>query len=318
MLTPNFTLAPLITLESVRAALAGLVFLYLALLAGSIVLRALRVSIGTALERYAYALIAGLGAWGIIGFGAAVLGVFTPLALSFVAALILILARRDIVAHIRALRALLAPDGARRAKEYFFSQTACKLLILFWLAANAALVFVPLTGHDTLDYHFPIIESITRNEGLGFGLERTPIPFFGEIIYAVPIALFHETRAVISGPGPTGEAKNAVEGPFAFQLVQWSTMPLLLIVLYGAARRHLRQSFLPLLLVLLVLSLMDLWREVFHGGYIDMLAYLFGAASTLLLFNAAATPQSAVHTVKHPMFNSTKLLNIGCLTVLNY
>ncbi|MDZ4285039.1 MAG: hypothetical protein U1A28_04395 [Patescibacteria group bacterium] len=303
MLSPVFTLSPLLTLESARAALAGVFFLYLALLLGGLLLRALRITFDTTLERVAYATIIGLGVWGLIGFSAAVLGIFTPALLWAAAACILLFARRDVRAHTRALRSLPRAGETQSIKARFLSYTALKFLILLWLALNAALIFVPLTGHDTLDYHYPIIESIARNQGLSVGLESTPIPFFGEIIYAVPTTLFGETGRLIKGPGEKGSEKNAIEGPFAFQLVQWSTMPFLLIVLYGAAQRHLRQSFLPFMLVLLVLSLMDLWREVFHGGYVDMLAYLFGAASILLLFKEAAAPRD------------NKMLNIRCLTV---
>jgi len=310
MLTPVFTLAPVITLESARAALAGVFFLYLALLLGGALLRALRASFASRLEHAAYAITVGLGAWGLIGFSATVLGIFTPLFLWTAAICVLIFGRHDVRRHAHALRQLLKPGGAQQIKARFLSYTALKLLILLWLTLNAALIFVPLTGHDTLDYHFPIIESIARNEGLSFGLESTPIPFFGEIIYAIPTALFGEEGALIKGPGE----KNAIEGPFVFQLVQWSTMPLLLIVLFGAAQRHLRQSFLPFMLVLLVLSLMDLWREVFHGGYVDMLAYLFGAVSVLLLFKAAADPHKTSAALRPP---SAQMLNIGCLTVSN-
>jgi hypothetical protein len=302
MLSPIFTLTPLITLESARAALAGVFFLYLALLLGGVLLRALRVSFDSALERGAYAIITGLGVWGLVGFALAVFGLFTQALLSAAAVLVLILARRDIAAHIRALRSFCAPGGAQRAKAYFLSHTGFKLLILVWLATNAALIFVPLTGHDTLDYHYTIIDGIARNRGLAPGLSLTPIPFFGEIVYAVPTALFSDTGTLTSGPGE----RNAIDGPFAFQLVQWSTMPLLLMVLYGAARRFLRQSFLPFVLVLFVLSLMDLWREVFHGGYIDMLAYLFGAASVLVLFRVSAASRE-----------NNKLRDIRCPAVLS-
>ncbi len=252
----------------------GLLVVYASFLIGAEWLGALRVSFASPTKRFAYALLLGYGAFGITGFVCAWFGVFrAPYLWAFVGVIVLVSSRR-IREHARVLfssgnRSILL----RHIKEWFSENRWLKILAVTWVVINISLVFVPLTGHDTLDYHFPVMQDLVKTGKLTFTGAVPSYKFFpvlAEIIYAVPIVLFHETTA-----------------PFVFQFLQYIAFVILLMLIYAFVRSRVTYAFLAPVAVLLTLSLMDLEREVMHGGYIDVMVMLFGTASTLLLIDYA-------------------------------
>ncbi|MDP3795516.1 MAG: hypothetical protein Q8R13_06400, partial [bacterium] len=103
------------------------------------------------------------------------------------------------------------------------------------------------------------------------------MPLLAETIYVIPMIAFGNTAA-----------------PFVFQLLQYSTLVLLLGLVYAFLRERLGHSFLAFLGLFFVLALFDLEREVLHGGYTDVFVYLFGLGSLLLVVEYCATPAARV------------------------
>lgn len=248
------------------------VFSYLAFVAGELLLRVLAVRTGSAARHGAYALMAGYGIFGFVGTILGAVGVFTPQALWGAALVILVASGPVLRSHWASLKRFRwGAVGASFAQESFGTMLL-RFVIALWLMAIFFIVFVPITGHDTLDYHFPVMRALVETGTFDFSAaSRTPLPLFGETLYAVPIAMFGETAA-----------------PFMFQVFQYIALVLLLILIYAFLRDRVRHPFFALLGVLFVLSLMDLLREVLHGGYVDVIGFLYGIASVLIVIEHVA------------------------------
>lgn len=253
-----------------------IVLSYLALLGGEHVLRVLRVPPGPVLRRFAYALLAGFGLIGIAGTALGAIGAFTPQALWSLALFLLVASWRTIRSHWLSVKRFRVRAVAASLRGESFGMMLLRFVIGLWLTANFFIAFVPLTGHDTLDYHFPVMEGLVRTGTLDLSAaSRTPLPVFGEALYAVPIAMFGETGA-----------------PYVFQLLQYGVMALLAVLIYAFLRDRVRHPLFALLGVLLTFSLTDLWREVLHGGYVDVIGFLYGIASVLIVVEHAANREA--------------------------
>lgn len=245
-------------------------FTYAAYLAGALILRRLRIVGDDRFFFRTYACLAGFAAFGWAGMVLAALGIFTASALWLVLASVALIGRRDIARHLEVAAAWVkSRERKGRVRRFFAEHGFLKGVILAWLLLNLLIVFVPITGHDTLDYHLPIIQSIVAEGRLTFdpSIPSYPhLPVMGEILYAIPMALFG----------------NNTE-PFTFQLFQYLALPFMLLIVYDLLRGALRERFLGFASLLGILAIMDFEREVLHGGYVDVYAFLFGMGSFFLI-----------------------------------
>jgi len=248
----------------------SLIYIYASFLAGSFLLGKIGLDLNSQLKRMAYSVMSGYAIFGIYGMLLAVAGLFEPVYLRAFLALIVLGSARTIVRHVTGF---FAADYSKekiiqRLKAAADGALFLKLLIALWIVVNFAVVLVPITGHDTLDYHLPIIMNLINEGRMNFdtALPSRFLPIFGEVIYAAPIAIFG----------------NLAE-PFVFQVMQYSFLILFAILIYEFLKPRISNRFLGLAAVLLLFSIMDFQREIMHGGYIDVLAFLFGSASALLL-----------------------------------
>ncbi|MEK7527050.1 MAG: hypothetical protein AAB537_01375, partial [Patescibacteria group bacterium] len=166
-------------IHNLQIFLEALLFIYLARLTGALIIN----------FRFDYSIIGGLGTLGLIGLALAAFGIFTAPAIWLVFIAIALLARKIIAADLATIKKI-------EIKKVFAGTTFLKIIIVVWLLANLLIVFVPLTGHDTLDYHLPIIQDLVSSERLTFNQEISAyvyLPILGEIIYALPTAAFGET-----------------------------------------------------------------------------------------------------------------------------
>lgn len=230
---------------------AALLFIYFSRLGGSFFSR-----------HPVYSILAGYGVFGLAGLFLGLSGLFQPLYLWVFAAVLLILSRKQIASDIGFIKNF-------SLRPLFQDNLFLKVLLGLWLLTNFLIVFVPITGHDTLSYHLPIIRDLIQTGRLTFTSEIQQydfLPVLGEIFYAVPLALFGNTS-----------------DPYIFQLLQYSVLILFLILIHNFLKDKIQNKFLIWAALLMILSIMDFQREILHGGYVDVLAYLFGIASTLLI-----------------------------------
>ncbi|GEM_PF-1881366 len=272
------------TFHNLEILLEASLFIYVSFLAGNLALKAAGIQFSSSAKKVAYSVMLGYGIFGTAGLLLAVLGKFTALNIRLVFIAVAILSLREILTHLRSL--VNSSFSFVKFKIYFnrfFRENFfLKLIVAVWLIINFAVVFVPITGHDTLDYHLPLIKSILDKGRIDFYLSSSGyfptilsgtvpskfLPLLGEIIYTAPLLIF-----------------NNFNEPFIFQLLQYSMLILLIALLYDFLRERLENKFLAIVGVLLTLSIMDLQREIMHGGYIDVLAFLFGIASSLLVID---------------------------------
>lgn len=247
-----------------------LAFVYLSFLAGDFLFRLIGHAFSPDRNRPAYAIMLGIGVFGVAGLLLGLTGSLTPLHLRLFMLAILAASSHTLFAHARLVRSYASPIAlAGLVRQTLREQTFFKLIILFWLALNFWLAFVPITGHDTKSYHLPTITALAAEGRITFSpeiFEYSWMPLMGEIIYAIPTIAFANTTA-----------------PFVFQLLQYAAFVLLLVVINGFLRDTIRYPFVRFGAIIGILSIFDLQREALHGGYTDMLVYLFGVASILLL-----------------------------------
>lgn len=249
---------------------------YAALVAGETILKWFKAPFSFTLRRIAYALLAGYGAIGFMGTLLGAIGAFTPQVLWSVAVFGLVAMRHVIRLHWRLLRSVHWSSYTSLFKNESRGIGILRFLVLLWLIVNAVIVFVPITGHDTLDYHLPVMRSLVETGTLDLSAGSfTPLPVFGEVLYAVPMAMFHETAA-----------------PFMFQLLQYIVFVLFVIIVYSFLKDRTKNALFPFVGVLGLLSLMDLWREVLHGGYVDVIGFVYGLVSMLIVIEHVSEKES--------------------------
>jgi hypothetical protein len=289
-------MSPIFTPLHLFVVLEALAFAYLSFLAGTLALERLRPVAPSRLSFTLYRLLAGFGMWGLWGLLLGLFGIFTPLALWASAAAVLIASRRIIYNHLRLIaRYVSSPHRvSQSARDALRHYTFFKLIAILWIVSNFLLAFLPITGHDALDYHLPIMEDIAGHERITFipqGRNVAPfayLPILGEIFNNVPTVMF-----------------GNISDPYVFQLIQYLLLVALLVLIYDFAKRRVRHHWLALVLALLLLSLMDLHREALHAGYVDILAYTFSFASMLLVVEASERSSNATTRQKNssiPLF----------------
>ncbi len=251
-------------------------FLYVSYAAGAVLLPRLGVKTISGIVVAVHAILLGLGMFALAGLALGLLGIFNAVTLWAFTAVLMLYARKRIVAHFLSL----TKENARRlfgaCIGIFREHAFFKILIAVWLVANFSLAFVPLTAHDTLDYHLPIVLDIVEKGRTDFtsAIEHYRFtPVLAEILYAVPAVLFNEKAA-----------------PFVFQPLQYMTLPLFLALAYGFLRNKLKRRWLAPAALLAVLGMMALQREVLHMGYVDTFAFLYGFAALLPLLEYASQP----------------------------
>lgn len=257
--------------HNLQVLFEALIIIYLCRLLGGLIFSLLKVNLETATERIAYSIVGGLGAMGIVGLTLAAFGIFTPPAIWSVFTVVVLLASKIIAEDLEAIKGILANNVWLWLKYIFTGATFLKITIVVWLAANLLIAFVPLTGHDTLDYHLPIIQDIVASHQLTFNQEIIPyayLPILGEIIYAVPVTAFGETSA-----------------PYVFQIIQFGVLILFSAIVFAFTKRWTKTAFLPAAVVVALLAIMPLEREVLHGGYIDVLGFIFSIGSLFLVID---------------------------------
>lgn len=248
-------------------------FLYISYMAGVALLPRLGVKAVSGITYTVQAILLGLGIFALAGLVFGLLGIFNTITLWAFTALLLFYARTHIRAHCRAFTKENASRVFRAFVGLFKEHTFFKILIVVWVVANFSLAFVPITAHDTLDYHLPIVLDIVAKGRTDFtsAIEHYQFaPALAEILYAVPAVMFGEVNA-----------------PYGFQILQFMTLPLFLALVYGFVRKRVAWSFLAPAAVLAILGIMDFQREVLHGGYVDTFAFLYGFASILPILEYA-------------------------------
>ena len=262
-------------MHEILVTLGALTFGYLSFLLGDSILVFFETLPRNNLRRFAFGTALGYGAFGLISLVLSLGGFFKAPVLYLVFLLILVWNFRIVSEHFRfILKTFGAPGKILFAVKTFWRRNNfLGVLAIIWVLANLIVVFVPLTGHDTLDYHLPIINSFVSGGRFDFGSLIEPfryLPALGELIYANTITAFYNFT-----------------DPRIFQVVQYSVVFLLLIMMYEFLRPRLSNRLFALVLPLLILSVMDFSRELLHGGYVDVFAFLFGLASTILVIEHA-------------------------------
>ena len=241
------------------------IFIYASYLIGEHIIRLLSSRFERA-QHVAFAVLLGYGVWGMTGLVLGLAGIFDAVILRALLISVFILSFGQILRQIEvfSLRHTLS-----RISLFFKTHTFFKVLAVVWIILTLLIVFMPITGFDTLRYHLPIIEDIIATGSITFTEEiynYTYLPVFAEIIYAVPLAIFNNTS-----------------DPYIFQVIQYSAFVSFLLIVYLFVKSRVRHSFLAIIAVLAVLSIMDLQREVLHGGYVDVLLFTTALASMLIL-----------------------------------
>lgn len=252
-----------------------LLFVYISYLLGTPFLNLLPGSFAESrLKRTTYSIIIGYALFGVVGLALILLGQLNTPTLWAVVLTVVLLARHELKKHLGALRTAfrynLFSAGANKIRGWMTDLWFLKGVIGIWLFVNFLFAFMPLTGHDTLFYHLPIIDDILRHGTFTFRNEvsnhYSSFPLFGHVLYASPGVLFQNTSP-----------------PFVFQLLQYSTLPLILVIIYEFLREAGVSKTLRLAALILTLALMDMEREVLRLGYTDMPALLFGFAGLFLI-----------------------------------
>ncbi|MBI2096344.1 MAG: hypothetical protein HYT43_01780 [Candidatus Taylorbacteria bacterium] len=254
-------------------------FLYFAFLTGAVLLPRLGLKDIRGVIYVTRSVLLGLGALALAGFVLGIFGLFKSGLLWIVVAVFLALSLNRIRRHASFLSARGVSSLWEKIQSALKGDSFLKILVLIWLAANFTLNFVPITAHDTKDYHLPIIQDIVSKGKIDFTetIEHYRFsPVLAETMYAIPAALFGE--------------KNA---PFVFQSLQYMTLPLFLGLVYDFLRRRIKNSFLIPVALLAIMGIMDFQREVLHGGYVDTFAFVYGFAATLPFIDYATAKRGS-------------------------
>lgn len=268
-------------------------FLYISYLAGVALLPRLGVKAISGMTYTVQTVLIGLGIFAIAGLVFGLLGIFNTVTLWAFTALLLLTARTQIRAHYATCTAENAPRVFRAFVGLFKENTFFKILIVVWVVANFSLAFVPITAHDTLDYHLPIVLDIVAKGRVDFtgAIEHYRFtPVLAEVLYAVPASMFGE-----------------IDAPYVFQLLQFMTLPLFLALVYDFLRKRVAYSFLASVAVLAILGIMDFQREILHGGYVDTFAFLYGFVSILPLLAYATRNRAEGNSFPELIFSAVML-----------
>jgi len=277
----------------------ALFFIYVAYLAGRLFLKVLGVNFSTPesnIKYNIYAILCGYGVYIFLGFIIALFGIFSAIPLWLFTCIIFIFSLPTLLIHFRVLNIFLTSPGKLivNTRKIFQDNTLLKFIIVSWLVVNSFLIFVPITSYDTLDYHLPIMLDIIKEKKLTFTPEIRQynfLPVFGEIFYAVPMVMFGEATEDMYHIFDYNNTTQIIDrkqimsrnGPFTFQVLQYSVIILLTLLFYAFLRPRLKNKFLIPVAILFILSIFDLWREVLHSGYIDVIGFIFGIASLLII-----------------------------------
>lgn len=286
------------TLHNASILLAAFAFFYLAFLLGDLALRAFRPDDpGSAIRRTGHRILIGYGLLGLIGLAVALAGFFTAPVLRSVAILIVALSLPAIRRHLGFFRSIFTREHVARWGRAAAGHRFLAGITILWLVLNLAIVFVPVTGWDALDYHLPIITDLIRERRITFSPDiprYADLPVLGEIAYAVPMVMFGNTPAPdtpsVFPPGLPLRSRipilNGAAAPFVFQAEQYGALLLFLLLAYDFLRRRVQNGLFVFAPLLVILGMFDLEREVMHGGYVDVVMFLFGLASSLVLIDA--------------------------------
>ncbi|MBI4137800.1 MAG: hypothetical protein HY472_00940 [Candidatus Sungbacteria bacterium] len=276
----------------------ALFFIYASFLAGDAALRVARIRFMHGISRSAYAIALGYVIFGIVGLVLGLAGFFNAFYFRFFILLIFALSREAVFSHVRfLLRQEYSLAGLRDfVHRWYGEQTFLKVLFTLWILINLSLVFVPITGRDTLTFHLPVMTDIVQQGRLTFSPQIDTFyewsPLLGEVLYASTIAAFGNHA-----------------DPFVFQVVQFSTMVLLLALAYDFFRRQYERTIFLSFLPILSLSIFEVQREVMHGGYVDTPLLLFGIAALFLVLELwdAAIPWDTMRVYLASVFMAAGL-----------
>lgn len=262
------------------------ILFYLSFLAGDLILRLTRITSPEARIRWVYALMLGLGVLAIAGVILGLAGLFTALSLRVFMLIVLVSGWHTAHGHLRSIASLVRSPTvvAERVAALLQPHPFFKIFILLWLAINFTFAFAPITAHDTKAYHLPVILDLQANGRLSFSpdvFEYGWAALTGDTLYAIPTTAFRETAT-----------------PFAFPLIQYLMLPLLLLVVNEFLRDRVQHPLARIAGLIFILGIFDLQREALHGGYTDMFAYLFGITSALLVVDVRWRDRSSLSNIK--------------------
>ena len=260
-----------ISFHHIGIFLGTAMFIYLSFLAGNLLLRFIGAHSLPPMKRVIYAPILGYGVFGIFGLICGLLGIFNAFALWIFAFVIIIASVKTIAAHLRFINETIRTYAMARIKDalggWLHENGFLKVVVVLWLVVNLWIAFVPVTGHDALDYHLPVMWNLIGTEKLVFSVGNlVHIPILTEIMYAVPTVMFN----------------NSFD-PFIFQILQYLTVLPLLGIVYLFLRDRIGHKFFAIATMVGILAISDFARELLHGGYVDVFVFLFRIASALLL-----------------------------------
>ncbi len=263
-------------LHNIGVLVSAILFTYGSFLAGLLAFRFIGLAFADKLKERLFAVITGYGCFAFAGLLLAGIGAFTPFAVRLLFAFVIFLSFRTVFVHTKLL---VSRDWWRgsfgRARGWFRENGSLKGTLVLWIFLNLFIVFVPLTGHDTLEYHFPIVENLISEGRFTFtgAISSYPfLPVLGETLYATAMLMF----------GNTAE-------PYIFQVFQYGMLIFFPLLFHAFLKERIRHPVLAVASAVGILALMDFAREAFHGGYVDLFAFLFGIASVLLVADTVAS-----------------------------
>lgn len=264
-----------------------LIFAFASYLLGKLILRALKIDFEYNSERVIYFVMLGYGAFGIFGMWLAVFGQFYALYLRIALTAVFLISAKEIFYETKFLwRRLSTGYLVENLKSVENGHAFTKLMLLLLISTNFLIALHPITGNDARMYHVPIVFDIMEKGKFTFSENvdtfYTYVPVLAETIYAVPAVIFGEE----SYWREAGRKMDVPAGIYVFQLIQYSSIILLLGLFYFFLKDLIKDKLFIFAALFFTVGNFDLQREVLHAGYVEALTFLYGIASSLLLIQA--------------------------------
>ncbi|MFA6551936.1 MAG: hypothetical protein WCT19_00350 [Candidatus Paceibacterota bacterium] len=255
-------------MANVLVTIESLVYIYLLSLVGRLVFKRFNIHFENTIGKTAYILIAGYAIVAIGGFILALFGLFDQIALFVLFAIVIFLGREFIKNDVSFSKKIKISDISAKTKTFFSQNIFLKILLVVWLIANFAVLFMPITGGDSINYHLPMMSDMVRQGKIVSPIAGISdfgnLPALIELSYGIPTLLF-----------------NNWSYPFIFALLQYLSLLLIIALVVDFAKKR-AENIPSSMVALAILSIFDLQRVVMDGGYIDSFVALFIIASVLL------------------------------------
>lgn len=256
-------------IDSLFVFYKALLFSYITYLGGDLVFKFLKLNLASNIQNIVYRFLSGMSLLAVSAFIMASYEEFNTSSLWILSVVIFFLSSETVLKHFNFLKSETVHSLWKEIKTVYREQSFLKIIMTIWFVCNFIIVFVPVTGHDTLDYHLPIMQDLIQNQTLTYSDKidsYSYLPILGEILYATPIAMFGERSS-----------------PYIFQVIQYSFLLLFVALVYDFTKKRTKIKFLPFVASFGMMAVMDFEREIMHGGYIDVPSFLLSIASLFIL-----------------------------------